>query len=185
MYVAGLTFLFIFRIYSYVLSFVFFIKWTHTKCIPSTYNLHNTLNGQIVRGHQWCRTNSQCMRILILVNQKVFVYYQRITSFFSFVFFQINIHIAIGYWSDTSYIFFLNSNILYCIRMFFCNMNHCNDSSPCWDLDWTIKSYLILSYTMDKPRHWSERWTFRRVNSQKGQWSEWSIVRRVNGPKGQ
>jgi hypothetical protein len=23
-------------------------------------------------------------------------------------------------------------------------MNHCNDSAPCWDLDWTIKSYLIL-----------------------------------------
>jgi hypothetical protein len=34
-----------------------------------------------------------------------------------------------------------------CIRMFLlCNMNHCNDSSPCWDLDWTIKSYLILSH---------------------------------------
>ena len=34
-----------------------------------------------------------------------------------------------------------------CIRMFFvflCNINHCNDSAPCWDLDWTIKSYLIL-----------------------------------------
>jgi hypothetical protein len=31
-----------------------------------------------------------------------------------------------------------------CIRMFFCNINHCNDSVPCWDLDWTIKSYLIL-----------------------------------------
>ena len=28
----------------------------------------------------------------------------------------------------------------------FCNINHCNDSAPCWDLDWTIKSYLILSY---------------------------------------
>ena len=25
-------------------------------------------------------------------------------------------------------------------------MNHCNDSAPCSDLDWTIKSYLILSY---------------------------------------
>ena len=36
-----------------------------------------------------------------------------------------------------------------CIRMFIvflCNINHCNDSAPCWDLDWTIKSYLILSY---------------------------------------
>ena len=36
-----------------------------------------------------------------------------------------------------------------CIRMFIvflCNIKHCNDSSPCWDLDWTIKSYLILSY---------------------------------------
>jgi hypothetical protein len=35
-----------------------------------------------------------------------------------------------------------------CIRMFivfWCNINHCNDSAPCWDLDWTIKSYLILS----------------------------------------
>ena len=36
-----------------------------------------------------------------------------------------------------------------CIRMFIgfflCNINHCNDSAPCWDLDWTIKSYLILS----------------------------------------
>jgi hypothetical protein len=38
---------------------------------------------------------------------------------FQICFFQINIHIAIGYWSDTSYSFFLNSNILYCIRMFF------------------------------------------------------------------
>jgi hypothetical protein len=27
----------------------------------------------------------------------------------------------------------------------FCNINHCNDSAPCWDLDWTMKSYLILS----------------------------------------
>ena len=37
-----------------------------------------------------------------------------------------------------------------CIRMFIvfflCNINHCNDSAPCWDLDWTIKSYLILYY---------------------------------------
>ena len=32
---------------------------------------------------------------------------------------------------------------------FFCNMNHCNDSAPCWNLDWTIKSYLILSYRVD------------------------------------
>ena len=27
-----------------------------------------------------------------------------------------------------------------CIRMFIvflCNINHCNDSAPCWDLDWT------------------------------------------------
>ena len=30
--------------------------------------------------------------------------------------------------------------------VFLCNINHCNDSAPCWDLDWTIKSYLILSY---------------------------------------
>ena len=30
--------------------------------------------------------------------------------------------------------------------VFFCNINHCNDSAPCWDLDWIIKSYLILSY---------------------------------------
>ena len=30
--------------------------------------------------------------------------------------------------------------------MFFCNINHCNDSAPCWDIDWTIQSYLILSY---------------------------------------
>ena len=29
----------------------------------------------------------------------------------------------------------------------FCNINHCNDSAPCWDLDWTIQSYLILSCT--------------------------------------
>ena len=28
----------------------------------------------------------------------------------------------------------------------FCNINHCNDAAPCWDLDWTIQSYLILSY---------------------------------------
>ena len=28
--------------------------------------------------------------------------------------------------------------------VFVCNINHCNDSAPCWDLDWTIKSYLIL-----------------------------------------
>ena len=33
-----------------------------------------------------------------------------------------------------------------CIGFFVCNINHCNDSAPCWDLDWTIKSYLILSY---------------------------------------
>ena len=35
-----------------------------------------------------------------------------------------------------------------CIRMFIvflCNINHCNDSVPCWDLDWTIKSYLMLA----------------------------------------
>jgi hypothetical protein len=30
--------------------------------------------------------------------------------------------------------------------VFLCNINHCNASAPCWDLDWTIKSYLILSY---------------------------------------
>ena len=29
----------------------------------------------------------------------------------------------------------------------FCNINHCNDSAPCWDLDWTIQSYLILYTT--------------------------------------
>ena len=29
----------------------------------------------------------------------------------------------------------------------FCNINHCNDSAPDWDLDWTIQSYLILSCT--------------------------------------
>ena len=29
--------------------------------------------------------------------------------------------------------------------VFFCNINHFNDSAPYWDLDWTIKSYLILS----------------------------------------
>ena len=28
---------------------------------------------------------------------------------------------------------------------FFCNINHCNDSTPCWDLDWTIQYYLILT----------------------------------------
>ena len=28
--------------------------------------------------------------------------------------------------------------------VFVCNINHCNDSAPCWDLDWTIKSYLIF-----------------------------------------
>ena len=28
--------------------------------------------------------------------------------------------------------------------VFLCNINHCNDSAPCWDLDWTIKSNLIL-----------------------------------------
>jgi len=27
----------------------------------------------------------------------------------------------------------------------FCNINHCNDSAPCWDLDWIITSYLIFS----------------------------------------
>ena len=35
-----------------------------------------------------------------------------------------------------------------CIRMFIgflCNINHCNDSAPCWDLDWSITYYLILS----------------------------------------
>ena len=50
-----------------------------------------------------------------------------------------------------------NCLFVYCllhlyIRMFIvflCNINHCNDSAPCWDLDWTIKSYLILSV------HWS------------------------------
>jgi len=31
--------------------------------------------------------------------------------------------------------------------VFLFNIKHCNDSAPCWDLDWTIKSYLILSYT--------------------------------------
>ena len=31
------------------------------------------------------------------------------------------------------------------IGFFLCNVNHCNDSDPCWDLDWTIKSYLTLS----------------------------------------
>ena len=30
--------------------------------------------------------------------------------------------------------------------VFLCNINHCNDSAPCWDLDGTIKSFLILSY---------------------------------------
>jgi len=25
------------------------------------------------------------------------------------------------------------------LEFFFCNINHCNDSAPCWDLDWTIK----------------------------------------------
>ena len=37
--------------------------------------------------------------------------------------------------------------VLECLLVFLCNINHCNDSAPCWDLDWTIKSYLILSYT--------------------------------------
>ena len=27
--------------------------------------------------------------------------------------------------------------------VFLYNVIHCNDSAPCWDLDWTIKSYLI------------------------------------------
>ena len=36
--------------------------------------------------------------------------------------------------------------VLECLLFFVCNINHCNDSAPCWDLDWTIKSYLILSY---------------------------------------
>ena len=34
----------------------------------------------------------------------------------------------------------------------FCNINHCNKSAPCWDLDWTIKSYLILSYLTYKTK---------------------------------
>ena len=36
--------------------------------------------------------------------------------------------------------------VLECLLFSVCNINHCNDSAPCWDLDWTIKSYLILSY---------------------------------------
>ena len=27
--------------------------------------------------------------------------------------------------------------------------NHCNDSALWWDLDWTIQSYLILSYEFE------------------------------------
>ena len=30
----------------------------------------------------------------------------------------------------------------------FCNINHCNDTAPCWDLDWTIKSYLIAGFSV-------------------------------------
>jgi hypothetical protein len=36
-------------------------------------------------------------------------------------------------------------NYIYVLECFFCNINHCNDSAPCWDLDWTIKYYLILT----------------------------------------
>ena len=38
--------------------------------------------------------------------------------------------------------------VLECLLFSVCNINHCNDSAPCWDLDWTIQSYLILSYLM-------------------------------------
>ena len=37
-------------------------------------------------------------------------------------------------------------DVVFSLLECFCNINHCNDSAPCWDLDWTIKSYLILSY---------------------------------------
>ena len=42
-----------------------------------------------------------------------------------------------------------------CIRMFIvffcvCNINHCNNSAPCWDLDWTIQSYLICTSIQQK-----------------------------------
>jgi hypothetical protein len=32
---------------------------------------------------------------------------------------------------------------------------YCNDSAPCWDLDWTIKSYLILylQYSLEECVH--------------------------------
>ena len=37
--------------------------------------------------------------------------------------------------------------VLECLLFFFvCNINHCNNSAPCWVLDWTIKCYLISSY---------------------------------------
>ena len=41
-----------------------------------------------------------------------------------------------------------------CIRMFIvflCNINHCNDSAPGWDLDWTIKILSYLIYTIYTP----------------------------------
>jgi len=34
-----------------------------------------------------------------------------------------------------------------CIRMFtvfLCNINHCNDYAPSWDLDWTKQSYIYI-----------------------------------------
>ena len=38
--------------------------------------------------------------------------------------------------------------VLECLLFFLCNINHCNGSASCWDLDWTIQSYLILSLYM-------------------------------------
>ena len=65
-----------------MISFYFFTS----ECIQQSWN------GRIMHVHYWCKTNYQCKSIVILTNQKVCVYYQKITSVSSVCFLKINIH---------------------------------------------------------------------------------------------